>query len=300
MKRNAFTLIELMAVLIILSLLSVIVVPTITKSLNNSKETAYEAQLDQIKKGAKGWATDHSRELPIKENDKINITLGGLIQAGYLESEIKNPVTQENFPNCMYIEIKRYKNNYVYTVLDNELDEGCTNTNNPNAPRITLKGSKEMEVNIGDSFEDPGATATSATGSALGCETTYEKQESDGTYKSVEQIDTSKVGVYRIKYSVSDEGGEVSIIRKVTVKDKTPPVITVDGKTERFIMNITKGSTFTIPEATASDNEDGDLTDAIVISGNVNVNVEGRYNLVYSVKDTAGNVKTLTVVVIVE
>lgn len=297
MKKNAFTLIELLAVLVILGILSVIIVPTITDSLNNSKTTSYEAQINQIKKGAKEWSADNARELPEEENDAIVVTLGGLIQEGYLEDNVKNPVTQENFPNCMYIEIKRYKNNYVYTVLDKKLPDGCTDKNNPDAPKIYLKGSSSIEINIGDTFDDPGVKATNAIGTDL--EVTTEIKKSD-TSSKVENIDTTEAGEYTIIYTVSDDAESVSVKRKVIVKDKTPPVITVDGKTKRFSIKIAEGTDFIIPEATAVDTNDGDLTDKITVTGNPNTEVEGTYYIEYSVKDEAGNVKTLTVVVIVE
>lgn len=297
MERNAFTLIELLAVLVILGLLSAVVVPTITDSLNNSKTTSYEAQIKQIKKGAKEWSADHARELPEEENNAITVTLGGLIQEGYLEDNVKNPVTKEDFPNCMYIEIKRYKNNYVYTVLDKNLPDGCSDENNPNAPKIYLKGSSSIEINIGDPFDDPGVIATKSNGTNL--EFTTEIKKSD-TSSKVDNIDTTEAGEYIITYTVSDEAENVSVKRKVIVKDKTPPVITVDGNTKRFTKRIAKGTDFIIPEATAIDTNDGDLTDKITVTGNLNTMVEGIYYIEYSVKDEAGNVKTLTMVVNVE
>jgi len=45
---------------------------------------------------------------------------------------------------------------------------------------------------------------------------------------------------------------------------------------------------------TANDAEDGDLTDAIAISGTVNVNAQGTYTLTYVVIDSANNITTET------
>src|SRR5699024_1954807 len=43
------------------------------------------------------------------------------------------------------------------------------------------------------------------------------------------------------------------------------------------------------PGATAEDNVDGDLTDDIEITGDVNTNKVGDYTITYTVSDTAGN-----------
>ena len=49
MKKNGFTLIEILGVITLLALLSVIVLMVVDNSLKNSKETLSQAQLDNIK-----------------------------------------------------------------------------------------------------------------------------------------------------------------------------------------------------------------------------------------------------------
>ena len=64
------------------------------------------------------------------------------------------------------------------------------------------------------------------------------------------------------------------------------PIITVNGDSE---MNIFEGWNFTDPGATASDVEDGDLTQQIVVDGYVSTSEPGVYVLTYIVSDSAGN-----------
>ncbi len=74
--------------------------------------------------------------------------------------------------------------------------------------------------------------------------------------------------------------------------DKTAPIITLLGDSP---MEITKGSTFVDPGATAKDNKDGTIAaDKIKATGTVNINVIGEYKITYTVSDTAGNVATKT------
>lgn len=79
-------------------------------------------------------------------------------------------------------------------------------------------------------------------------------------------------------------------------EDTTAPVITITGgNTASHSLN----ATWTAPSATATDDEDGDLTSSITVSGTVNENLSGTYELTYSVTDAAGNTasEVLTVTV---
>ncbi|MBR9915766.1 MAG: DUF5011 domain-containing protein, partial [Algicola sp.] len=71
------------------------------------------------------------------------------------------------------------------------------------------------------------------------------------------------------------------------IPDTEAPVITLNGAST---INLNVGSTYTELGATATDNEDGDLTSSIVIGGDtVDPNVLGTYVVTYNVSDAAGN-----------
>src|SRR5699024_6821740 len=119
--------------------------------------------------------------------------------------------------------------------------------------------------------------------------------EKDG--QIVQEIDTTNIATYTITYQVTSNGTTASVTRKVIIKDKTAPVITVNNHTSRFTMEVIKDSDFTIPTATASDNVDGNLTNEIIVQSNVNINVAGTYEIEYSVTDKSGNKRSLKVIV---
>lgn len=79
--------------------------------------------------------------------------------------------------------------------------------------------------------------------------------------------------------------------------DTTAPVVTLLGDNP---MHVDLGGTFSDPGATALDDESGDLTAAISVSGSVNASQAGAYPLVYSATDDAGNIGTATRTVNVE
>ncbi|MEM1405857.1 MAG: immunoglobulin-like domain-containing protein, partial [Bacteroidota bacterium] len=67
----------------------------------------------------------------------------------------------------------------------------------------------------------------------------------------------------------------------------TVPVIILNGDAT---VNINVGGTFEDPGAEANDAEDGDISDQIVIGGDVvDINVEGTYMITYNVTDSDGN-----------
>lgn len=79
-------------------------------------------------------------------------------------------------------------------------------------------------------------------------------------------------------------------------EDVTAPVITITGGNSMFS---SLNATFTAPAATATDDEDGDLTSTITTSGTVNKDLAGNYTITYSATDAAGNIGTENLVVTV-
>ena len=116
MNNKAFTLVELLAVIIILGLLVTITVPNIMNAIDISREKSYNSQVEEIEKAAERWAVDNLQTV----NSKEYITVTELKEEGYLnKKEVKNPKTKEEMNGCVFI-IKE-NNNYKY-----EYKEPCT------------------------------------------------------------------------------------------------------------------------------------------------------------------------------
>ncbi|PEJ58847.1 hypothetical protein CN692_07685 [Bacillus sp. AFS002410] len=110
-------------------------------------------------------------------------------------------------------------------------------------------------------------------------------------------VNTKKKGLYTLTYTVSDKAGNKTVVvRKITVKDLTKPVIY--GAINKTIK---LNSSFNVRSGvTAKDNIDGDLTKSIKISGSVNTEKKGTYIITYTVKDRTGNTKIVYRKVIVK
>lgn len=74
-------------------------------------------------------------------------------------------------------------------------------------------------------------------------------------------------------------------------EDTTPPEITVTGPAT---VDVTLNGSYADQGATATDDEDGDITSLIETSNPVDVNAAGEYTVTYTVSDAAGNTASAT------
>ena len=115
------------------------------------------------------------------------------------------------------------------------------------------------------------------------------------------EVDMTKPGKYEVTYKVTDSGG-ASYVKtiKVTVNPKmeplnAAPIIKAEDKT------LTVGDTFDpLADVTATDEEDGNLTDKIEIKKNdVDTTKPGKYEVTYKVTDSKGASYTKSITVTV-
>ncbi|MGI6434174.1 MAG: fibronectin type III domain-containing protein [Syntrophomonadaceae bacterium] len=150
-------------------------------------------------------------------------------------------------------------------------------------PVITLLGEAIMNLTVGDTFTEPGYTATDDVDGDI----------TDNVAVGGDRVDTNIVGTYTITYNVIDAAGnaapEVSRMVNVTAGelDTTAPVITLLGDT---VIDLTVGDTFIEPGYTATDDVDGDITDNVAVGGDtVDTSRTGTYTITYNVSDAAEN-----------
>jgi surface protein len=141
---------------------------------------------------------------------------------------------------------------------------------------------KEIFIDIGTTYIDPGATAYD----------TYDGDISDKIVISGDDVNTDIIGTYTVKYDVSDAAGnKATATRTVNVVDTTAPVITITGTNP---VTVELGSTYTDDGATATD-ASGPVT--VTSSGTVDINKVGEYTITYKVSDASGNEATATRIV---
>ncbi|WP_130859060.1 immunoglobulin-like domain-containing protein [Gracilibacillus phocaeensis] len=146
-------------------------------------------------------------------------------------------------------------------------------------PELSLHGDNPLYVLQGTDFEDPGYEATDNF-----------TKEPEVTVEGA--IDTEEIDQQELVYTAKDTAGnQTSVTREVVVYEATQPSIILQGDNP---LTIEAGTSYEEPGATAEDEEDGDLTDQIEITGEVDESTPGSYALVYQVTNRAGLTTTVT------
>lgn len=143
MNNKGFTLIELMATIILLAIVMSVTAVSVVGSINKSKEKSYDILIENIKIGAQGYFEECENhniiETPITcptistsgNNSSITTTIGNLLTYGFLKTSatdssgenkvVKNPKTDEIINSCPIKVIKTIDSNYsvTYSVINN-------------------------------------------------------------------------------------------------------------------------------------------------------------------------------------
>jgi prepilin-type N-terminal cleavage/methylation domain-containing protein len=204
MNKKGFSLIELMGVIILLSLISLLVVPSIDRSIKNFKNRSYTAQIENIELATRDWATDNIGKYGLEQGDTITIILGQLKMGGYIADDIENPNTRSPFPDDMQINIVKDVNTLKYYVQDST---GSAVGTYEGAPTILLNGDYIVRIELNSIYTEQGATATTYTGIPI----------SVGSITITGAVNTAIAGTYIVSYSVTDNSLTRTIFRTVIV-----------------------------------------------------------------------------------
>lgn len=140
------------------------------------------------------------------------------------------------------------------------------------SPHFILYGDEKVVLALNESYQEEGYQVY------------YHFQPYKEQVVISDNINESKVGTYKITYRIKELNIQRS--RIIQVKDKTKPMITLNGESRVYTFI---GSTYHEEGATAVDNADGNLDDKIKIKNPIDMNKSGKYQVVYSVKDSSGN-----------
>ena len=111
-------------------------------------------------------------------------------------------------------------------------------------------------------------------------------------------IDTSRPGDYTVTYKISSPNGKKHVEKTFVfrVRDNDAPILTVPKE-----IHLKQGQLFKISDyAQAYDSREGNITDRIVYSGDVNSYREGTYQIQVSVTDSFANTSSENVAIIIE
>ncbi len=137
-------------------------------------------------------------------------------------------------------------------------------------PEIELEGAKQLELCPLEKYIEEGYSAFDNYDGDISSKVTIEQRE--------EEI------VYRVKDSSNNE----AIVKRLVARiDDQKPKIDIKSDKNIYVLF---GENFIYPDFSAIDNCDGDITEKVAVSGEVDADNYGEYELKYKVFDTKGNV----------
>ena len=129
MNKKGFTLVELLATIIILGLLTLLASTSVTKVLKESKGDLYTTQIKLVESAAEAWGAENIDKLPNDGECKF-LTVETLQDYGLIDKDITNPKTNEKIDNNIKIKISSSKTGYGNSVTNYEVNpksiEGCS------------------------------------------------------------------------------------------------------------------------------------------------------------------------------
>lgn len=140
-----------------------------------------------------------------------------------------------------------------------------------NVPSIVLNGKEEVVLDYSSEYKEAGASVVKFG------------HQLKTKLKVSSNVDTSKLGEYKVSYSYNLLFLKVSKVRNVLVLDREKPEIILLGNKEAFVC---PGTKYVEDGYKAIDNYDGDITSKVKRE-------ELEHTIIYSVKDSSGNMESI-------
>ena len=278
---SAFTLAELLGVIVVLVVVALITFPIITSSIRNSQNKALEDTIKTIEEAAYRYSVENDLGY---SSQRRPLYLDEIKQKGFLKKNLVNPITEEEITGCVW-----YGWNIAYNQYFFEYDSECVNVDTE--PTINLAYNQNLINSNGWAKENMSVTLT-GNGQIKYCISNSECTPNlDVTVGNNTKFITSEGNNYLCAISSNSLGTTEK--KCLTVKlDKTAPTagtITFIGElgndnwyTSDVTMNIVDGT----DSLSGHDKTVSSIT-------NISNNTTGT-NVVVTTTDLAGNISTNT------
>jgi prepilin-type N-terminal cleavage/methylation domain-containing protein len=216
-KRRAFTLVELISVIVILAIILAIAIPSITGVIKLSAIRSFESDAKMVLKSIDYKKLEEENFDPTSINKN---TIGSLLGLSNNNYQNINIVLVENVPVISIIGSNKWSGLIACGTFKNmKIVENAKDCSNDNVyPKITILGDNPINIFINEIYLDSGATAD-------------DNIDGDMTSKIImtSNVITSIPGVYTVTYKVIDSAlNETVVTRTVNVIDNVGPKITFE------------------------------------------------------------------------
>ena len=280
--KKGFTLVEMMAAIVILAVIALLAVPLVEQTIQNIRNDSYKNQIESIRQSARRFGADNIQVLPNDGEPAYQVTLLELKELGYVKKDIKNPLTGNSFSPDLEIRIENVNGNIVYIVAGDHGGELS-----PNSPTITVNGRVNLVLPLGQSYSEQGATAKNPSGGTISYTTEITQNGSPAS------INVGQIGTYIVTYTTSFEGITAKTRRTVNIVDNVPPVISVTPLTIS-----TSATTIDMMQGVTTSDNSG-LPVVVTYSDNLILGVVGVYQVEYTATDASENqtkvIRTITI-----
>lgn len=272
MNNKGFTLLEIIAVTVIILMISLMIIPVIEKYIEKTKTVLSNSQISTIENAAYIYAYNFQTEIPeINTTGVAVITVQTLISKGLIQANAFTINGETMIPTNATVVIVKHEGE-IKTKYD---------IYSQTKPIILLRSLNEITISKGTTYIEYGALLVKFSPST--------SVEVLSVSNITSNVNTTVAGNYEVQYSYTNA---ITVKRAVIVNeigsgvDNIKPLITLVGSAT---VTLSKGSTYTDAGATASDNKDGDITSRIVTTNEVNTKQKGTYYVKYDVVDLGGN-----------
>jgi len=261
-------------------LLGLIVLIINACSNNSNTGISYNPDNEQYKSiesimvlNAKDYIANNNIEVP-KEGkyfslDLLNLSLDDDLICS-IQSGIKVIENNDNLEYIPYLMCDKYNSDVINDIIKE---------NNEYKDIITLKGDNPYFTN-GEHYSEPGYDLKNGY---------YVSVSNDGIENSVDEI----------SYTILKNGKLIGTVTRIIVTEKfkyEEPSIELNGPE---FLNILKGMKYTELGCTVIDKYDGNISDKVKITGNVDTTKGGKYTITYTVTNSKGVTSSTTRTVVV-
>ena len=255
----------------------------ITYSATDSRGRKTEKTINLTVKGNKAPVIEGVKNHTLKVGDSFDPKAGVTVtdEDENIELVVESNVNT-NIPGVYKVIYKATDSGNKTTIVESSV---VVNPKMTTLNKIPVINAQDRIVQLGEKF-DPleGVTAT-------------DEEDKDLTEKIKvirNDVNTNVAGDYTVVFSVTDSQGATAIHEMLVVVNQ-PPVIHAEDRV------ITVGDEFKELEGvTATDDEQGDITEIKVVENNVKTDTPGEYTVTYKVVDKLGGVATKTIKVTVK